>query len=327
MKNFYALTTSLAFATLAGSLAPMPCTAQQATTARQYRFTTIDYPGATASVCIGINSRGQIACSAFGFSQDLPFRYDSRSALISLIPVNLSPGWNADAFGINDSGAVVGYVYPPGDSVENGFLVTNNAEYREFAVPWAAYTEARGINNSGIITGTVFFNGPGSAGFVYDPKAGSYTEILPSPYTEAVGITSAGDIVGTVYLDAGAIGPGAPAGQYGYLRAPDGSVRYFRVNGQDTYSRGISDEGAVVGYFGDLPFPQVIGFVASVDSIREGKSLSGFVALAVPAKNQIQIPGAFGTLPQGISGSGIVSGTFVDVSGTPHGFVARPRHN
>jgi hypothetical protein len=38
-------------------------------------------------------------------------------------------------------------------------------------------------------------------------------------YTETVGITTDGHVVGTVYLDAGASGPGAPAGQYGYLRA------------------------------------------------------------------------------------------------------------
>jgi len=327
MKIAYALTTALAFATAGGSLAPMPCVAQQATTASQYRYATIDYPGAAGSVCVGINNRNELACTAFGFSEELPFRYDSRSGLFSLIPVNPPSGWNADAFGINDSDTVVGFVYPPDDSVENGFVITEYADYREFAVPWAAYTEARGINNSGMITGTVFFNGPGSAGFVFDPKAGTYSEILPSPYTEAVGVTSKGDIVGTVYLDAGAIGPAAPAGQYGYLRTSGGSVTYFRVNGQNTYARGISDEGTVVGYFGDLPFPQVAGFVAKVGALREGKSpAAGFVALSVPTKNKVQIPGAFGTLPQGVSDSGNISGTFVDASGVPHGFIARPRH-
>jgi hypothetical protein len=65
----------------------------------------------------------------------------------------------------------VGYVYPPDDSIENGFIVTKNGEYREFSVPWAAYTEARGINNRGVITGTAFFIGPGSAGFIDDPEA------------------------------------------------------------------------------------------------------------------------------------------------------------
>ena len=203
----------------------------------------------------------------------------------------------------------MGYVYPPDDFIENGFVVTKNGEYQEFSVPWAAYTEARGINNRGVITGTAYFNGPGSAGFIYDPEAGTYTEVLPSAYTETVGITTDGRVVGTVYLDAGASGPGAPAGQYGYLRAVNGALRYFRVNGEDTYARGISDEGKIVGYFGALPFPQV----------------TGFVALAIPARNQLQIPGAFGTLPQGISIEDVVSGAFIDGSGDKHGFIARPK--
>jgi uncharacterized membrane protein len=220
----------------------------------------------------------------------------------------------------------VGYVYPPDDSIENGFVVTKNGEYQEFSVPWAAYTEARGINDRGVITGTAYFNGPGSAGFIYDPEAATYTEVLPSAYTETMGITTDGHVVGTVYLDAGASGPGAPAGQYGYLRAANGSVKYFRVNGEDTYARGISDEGKIVGYFGALPIPQVTGFVTDVKELHSAKPpATGFVALVIPARKQLQIPGAFGTLPQGISTEGVVSGAFIDGSGDAHGFIARPK--
>jgi uncharacterized membrane protein len=323
MKIVDALMT-LALTVVAGSLAPVPSVGQETPTISEYRYTIVDYPG-SSSACLSINTRLDVICDAL-FNQELPFVYDARLRRITLPATAQPAGWSAAAFGINDWGTVVGYVYPPDDSIENGFIVTKNGEYREFSVPWAAYTEARGINNRGVITGTAFFNGPGSAGFIYDPEAATYTEVLPSAYTETVGITTDGHVVGTVYLAAGASGPGAPAGQYGYLRAANGSVTYFRVNGVDTYARGISDEGKIVGYFGALPIPQVTGFVMDVKELHSAKPpATGFVALAIPARNQLQIPGAFGTLPQGISIEGVVSGAFIDGSGEAHGFIARPK--
>jgi uncharacterized membrane protein len=322
MKIVDALMT-LALAVVAGSLAPVPSVGQETPTRSEYRYTIVDYPG-SASACLSINTRLDVICDAL-FNQELPFVYDARLRRITLPATAQPAGWSAAAFGINDWGTVVGYVYPPDDSIENGFVVTKNGEYQEFSVPWAAYTEARGINNRGVITGTAFFSGPGSAGFIYDPEAATYTEVLPSAYTETVGITTDGHVVGTVYLDAGASGPGAPAGQYGYLRAANGSVKYFRVNGEDTYARGISDEGKIVGYFGALPIPQVTGFVTDVKELHSPKTPAiGFVALTIPARKQLQIPGAIGTLPQGISIEGVVSGAFIDGSGNAHGFIARP---
>ena len=313
MKIVVAL-MSLGLAVVAGSLAPVPAMGQGPPTTSEYRYTIVDYPG-SSSACLSINGRLDVICDAL-FNQEFPFVYNARSGRITLPTAAPPAAWRAAAFGINESGTVVGYVYPPDDSIENGFVVTKNGEYREFSVPWVAYTETRGMNNRGVITGTAFFDGPGSAGFIYDPEAGTYTEVLPSPYTETMGITTDGHVVGTVYLDAGAGGPGAPAGQYGYLRAANGSVTYFRVNGKDTYARGISDEGKIVGYFGALPIPQVTGFVTDVKELHSSKPpATGFVVLAIPARNQLQVPGAFGTLPQGISTEGTVSGAFIDGSG------------
>jgi hypothetical protein len=57
-------------------------------------------------------------------------------------------------------------------------------------------------------------------------------------------------------------------------------------------------------------------FVTDIKELHRSKPpATGFVALAISARNQLQIPGAFGTLPQGISTEGVVSGTsFVQVS-------------
>jgi hypothetical protein len=71
----------------------------------------------------------------------------------------------------------------------------------------------------------------------------------------------------------------------------------------------------------------VTGFVTDVKELRSPKTPAiGFVALAIPARNQLQIPGAIGTLPQGISIEGVVSGAFIDGSGEAHGFIASIVH-
>jgi hypothetical protein len=209
-----------------GSLTPVPSVGQETTS--EYRYTIVDYPG-SSSACLSINARLDVICDAL-FNQEFPFVYDARSRRITLPAAAPPAGWSAAAFDINDSGTVVGYVYPPDDSIENGFVVTKSGEYREFSVPWVAYTEARGINNRGVITGTAFFNGP--------------------------------------------------------------------------------------------------GFVTDVKELHSSKPpATGFVALAISVRHQLQIPGAFGTLPQGISSEGVVSGTFVDGSGDARGFVARPKED
>jgi hypothetical protein len=69
-----------------------------------------------------------------------------------------------------------------------------------------------------------------------------------------------------------------------------------------------------------------VGSLAPVPSVGQGTpTTSEYRYTIVDYPNQLQIPGAFGTLPQGISTEGVVSGTFIDGSGDAHGFVARPR--
>src|SRR3984885_14575905 len=112
MKRVDALMTILGIAWAAGSLAPGTSAAQEAPSTSEYRYQIIDYPGSPTSACVGINAHGDLACDAL-FSQELPYVYDARSGRIVLVPVAQPAAWSAAAFGINDSGTVVGYVYPP----------------------------------------------------------------------------------------------------------------------------------------------------------------------------------------------------------------------
>ena len=80
--------------------------------------------------------------------------------------------------------------------------------------------------------------------------------------------------------------------------------------------------------FAQPPFPQVTGFVIKVNELHSSKTpATGFVAPAIPARNQLQVPDSFGTLPQGISPDGVVTGTFIDTSGDAHGFIAKPKED
>jgi hypothetical protein len=70
----------------------------------------------------------------------------------------------------------------------------------------------------------------------------------------------------------------------------------------------------------------VTGFITDVKELHSGKPPApGFIVLVIPAREQVQIPVAFGMLAQGISIEGVVGGTFIDGSGKAHGFVARPK--
>ena len=66
--------------------------------------------------------------------------------------------------------------------------------------------------------------------------------------------------------------PGSPPGRYGYLRQPDGSVKYFAISesqgipGQ-TRARGISESGLVTGFYLD---PDTFEFESHITTLSSG---------------------------------------------------------
>jgi len=282
-----------------------------------YVFTTIDYPGASETQLFGVNDAGK----AVGSGQDAggnflaAFTFNSKTAVFT--PVAPAPGSVAtDVVGINDFGVMVGGITFDGVT-ENGFVRSKDGTYTVFSKPGFAFTQARGINNRGLVTGWADDGAGNTVGFIYDPAHNTYIDILPSPFALAHGINTRGDVAGHVEFDAGVACTGCSAGRYGWLRASSGAITLFRVNGYRTAARGITDSGLITGWVIDPVSGHVKGFVGTL------VGLPGYESLTIPDTELLEVPGAVLTIANGITDAGVMVGIFDDVTGE-HGFIAAP---
>lgn len=262
-----------------------------------YVFTTVNYPGAAYTDVRGINSTGQIV----GYTDLGAFRYSGGT--YSLLPP-APGGLQTSAHGINDDGLIIGSAGPVDDSSSVGFIL-DGATYGYFSYPGRSHTHPRSINNAGMVTGyAINADGSGNVGFIYDPVARTFTDVAaPSgSFVIAQGINTAGQVTGSAII------PGQ--GRNGFLRAPDGTMSYFKVSGGGTAARGINNAGLLTGFYYDnssASFNAFVGSSAGYQQLRAG-----------PTQH---------TYAQAINDSGQISGLFVDVSDTafnPRGFIATP---
>jgi hypothetical protein len=282
-------------------------------------FASVDYPGAQNTQLWDINNNGLAIGTASGGAVTSPtgFLYDTKTKLFTKLPP--VPGYDSAAFGaINDLGIIVGVglIATDFDDLADG-VILENGKYSSFAHPGSYQTFPRAIGNTGLITGYASLNDGSSVGFIYDPKLGTFTDIMiPYGYIEAIipqGINDLGRVVGSVYLIDGP-DPCQPNGQYGFVRETDGTVTLFRVNGVYTRARGITNAGLITGYlteFGEK------GFAVTLPA------LGGFQALTIPEIELLSVPftGATDTLAEGIDNTGHIVGTWLQ-PGAEHGFIA-----
>ena len=279
-----------------------------------YDFVTIDPPGGLFTSLTSLNGSGTAVGSTL-FSGDTltSFRYEVRTGASSPLPAGPG-GLEFSALGINDSGTIIG---PLGDIAANqGAILDKKGRYTTFTIPGFPATTPRAIGPTGLVSGYVIA-GPGDwSGFLYDPATGDAEFFLTgSPQVIPQGINARGQLVGSVGLVADGAYPGSPPGQYGFVREPGGSITLFRVNGQPTRARGISDAGMVTGFVGA---PSPVGFI--VPAPKGG----GYLDLAVPPNTLFVVPGAVQTLPQAIDNRGRIVGSWIGEDGVQRGFVATP---
>jgi hypothetical protein len=283
-----------------------------------YNYTSIDYPGVDYSSggftqVFGINVAGELVGNAAisGTSANIPFVYNPKTKLFTVLP-NFSSASTA-SLGINDFGVVVG-----GEgALESGFILDKGA-FTIFSHPGSVvFTEARAINDFGLVTGYAD-TGANTSGFIYDRRHNSFIDILPSPFTLAQGINIFGQVVGSVTEAAGAACPTCPAGSYGFLRSWTGAITLFRVNGGATTARGIMDFGRITGRFHDAVANKDRGYVATL------ARAPGFQSLTIPDRDLLDVPGAVATIPEGINDFGRVAGIWTDGTGATRGFLATP---
>ena len=145
----------------------------------------------------GINDRGQVIVTNADFSKAGVYRNGIYSPLPAL-PAAYRFGY---VLGINNGGIVAGGAYSPVDPThEQGFILVGS-RYRFFSQPGWNNTEARAISNSGIVTGYSYTDDQSqTAGFIYNPATGSFTDAPPlgsgAGFSATQGMNSAGLISG-----------------------------------------------------------------------------------------------------------------------------------
>jgi len=281
-----------------------------------WQFTAIDFPGAVETNVFGVNDSGD----AVGFAFDVlspvqihpfAFVYDTRKHTYTRLERAFGEEFGTFGLGINNRGEVVGSRLTPPDGADHAVVRSKKGVYAEFVHPGSSFTIARGINERGLISG-VADDGGLLIGFIYDPARDRYVDFLPSPDTTAHAINNRGDVVGSVFLDAGVACALCPDGYYGFLRAANGGVSFFRVNGADTRARGLNDAGVVAGQVDTAT--GVKSFVTRLRGLP-------YEAITIPDASLLAFPGQSFTIAEGINNRGDVVGVYLDDAG-PHGFVA-----
>ena len=282
----------------------------------EYHITLFDYPGSASTSLFGINDRGKIVGTGVISPDVFPFVLDLKQGTITNIaPV---PGnFNTLVFGINNRGTIVGGLVNLEDSTEIAFVRSAGGEFTFFSHPEAVFqTEARGINDSGLIAGERD-TPDGTIGFVYDSRNATFSEFAPSLGTITHGINNRGEVVGSaLFFPEGDPCQGSPAGasifQYGIFRSRDGAVTYFQVNGQRTRARAISEAGLIAGDVVDPVTGRTKVFTASLQGLP-------CESLTIADADLLELSG-YGLIAEGITNSGDIVG--VATNPASHGFIA-----
>ena len=301
------------FAVLAGSLLA-PVAAQ----AGEYVFTQIDYPGASQTQVFGVNNRGEVAGIGLGTVVS-PFTYKWEEGTFTDVPP-VADDRATYVLGINDAHVLVGSAFSTDGTVQSGVVRRTDGTYTLFDHPDAVtITQARGINDQGMVAGYHDRADGTTIGFVYRPGTGNFLDIVPSTMTLAHGINVAGEIVGSAQLNQGEACPRAPADSYGWVRRTNAEIHFFRVNGLFTQARGINDRGVIAGtVLDDAGIRR--GYTARIVGPEPCQ------AVVVPPARLIQFPGWDATIPEGITNTGVIVGiVYNNIDGIQHGFVAVPQ--
>ena len=271
-------------------------------------FTTIDMPGATATVAFGINNDGVIvgrylmAGRTHGFAQ---------SAAGELTTIDFPGAGFTVAGNLNDRGDILGwYTLPAAPAVRHGFVL-RHGEFSTFDPPGSVFTNPLGINDRGDIVGRYCTNGlcrePGNGDFhAFLLRDGVFTNIdVPgSNETNAFNINERDEILG---------GAGTASGSGELFLLRNGQLTTWVLPNGKTLAQdhgGLNDRGDIAGKY------------CNVSPCLIGPTGHGFV-LIDGRLTTIDVPGSLGGGTFGINNRREVVGGYYDASGALHGYVTR----
>jgi hypothetical protein len=173
---------------------------------------------------------------------------------------------------------------------------TPQYSFTKIQFPGSTYTEATGINNSGLIVGTYFDATGLPHGFTYDGTSYTTVKFPGAGYNYVFGVSRHGHLVGSHALT-------AEAGPYHAFLAEGENFTEFDYPGMETDARAMNSSGAIVGIYN-------AGF---------GTPDHGFLKVG-DSYTSIDVPGATFTYAFGLNDAGLVTGTYRDAAGLVHGF-------
>lgn len=183
-----------------------------------------------------------VLCLIAGNRQAWASMYD-----FSVIQVPYSNGTGTDAYGINNSGEMVGGYGTTSSGLGFGWA-DSGGNFSQIIVPGTNYTLASGVNSSGTIAGSSYIGGAPWNGFV--DSNGVYTKI-DSTQTGAVstlvnGINNAGALVGEITYNSTLSGP-----HTGFLDVGGVFTTIQPLGAISSDAEGINKSGEIVGGFTD----------------------------------------------------------------------------
>lgn len=289
-----------------------------------YTFQTFDVPGAAPSLGYsanyGINNRGEIVGNYSRFAADgvtplsIGFLFDHGT----FINVNLSglAGYT-EVDAINDNGVAVGdYSDAPVNSLNVDFFVRRRDGRIHLLPPVAPgagfFAGAVSVNDEDTIIGTFTLTPEaitwpfGLQGFILEDGEYRLYNYPGAAQTVLLGINDLGTMVGWWEV--------AHLAQHGFLVHKDGTVAPVEVPGPFiTTPVSINNKGNVVGIYADTAFTSQHGFI-----------------LSHGVYTTLDYPGTTGTIGGGataansINDRGEIVGSYLDLSGNWHGFIATP---
>lgn len=208
-------------------------------------------PGSVTSYLSAINREGVAVggfCSSRGGCNPEAgaqgYRYDSRTGKITAV-VFPQTGAATTAYGINDSGTVVGgycpnaVVCPQGlfNPASDGFILQKGV-YSTLNFPGAQATSAFAVNNADTIVGYYLINNTGPHAFLY--QSGTFTTIdFPgSGYTLATSINNFGVVAGLF---------SSSTGVHGFIYSNGTFTQVDKPGAISTSISGINDRNQAVG--------------------------------------------------------------------------------
>jgi hypothetical protein len=190
----------------------------------------------------------------------------SAGALTTLPNVNGNAIFET-AFGINDTGLIVGQYTDAAIGTTPGFLFSGGSFTTLNSIAIATVTNAQAVNNNGLVTGFYSVDGVHQHGFFYNSVTGQFT-LAPDPnipnlvLTQFLGINDQGTVVGYYQLPDGSqhgLLFDITTRSYSFLDDPNAALTGVSI----TQITGVNDSGEIAGFYADARTGLQRGFFAT----------------------------------------------------------------